>query len=226
MSVETPSIPHQESVPTQYSSGRHYEAYLRQTWIYDSALKLIQRQKIGATLLDFGCGQNGVSKSILSSRLRTNDQLHLHDTAQIDTPNDRRIRIVSQEQIFGPYQTEYDLISISYVLCFNEPDDSIRLLQDMRTAQREAMIIVIDYTLNGLQQEDLMSIFTAGKEKRWRAKLGDNEFFRTHTRFTPESLSRLIRDAGYRILGNTGAPLDISRYRTGFLAYPDDSQSI
>lgn len=195
--------------PLFHNVACHMEAAMNQQDIY--------RQKIdrygNSNVLDFGCGPTGAGRTFIEFEImETRNRLSLFDPGANITPSTHKnVSIVSTEQVFGPNRDQFDIVNISYVLCLMEPNEARETLEKLREAHSSASFIIIDYTLQGRSQMEVQQLLIADTEKKWREKLGEDEFHRTHTRFSPECLSELVRDSG--ISHDQPKPLDKKNLR-------------
>jgi|TARA_B100001971_G_scaffold214579_1_gene252739 hypothetical protein len=204
--------------------GLHSSALNNLEQMLDDVLALIRQTKHSLTILDFGSGNEGVSRSQLPYKLRNFDSLHLFDKEPIAKPSiDFGVSIVQASNIYGHTRAIYDLINISYVLCLMEPEQAIETLDRLRQEQHEAVVAVTDYTLQTFPPGDFLGTFNCNLERKWCEAHGHNKFYRTRARFSPQSLAELVRDAGYIVPEENAQPLDAKRYRSAVIAYPSQT---
>jgi hypothetical protein len=135
-------------------------------------------------------------------------------------PMDNRTQILSREELFGDDSVSCDLVNISYVLCLLEPEEARSILNELRNGQSNAVFAIVDYTLQNRTRAEVLGLLSAHEEKKWREKLGDDEFVRTHTRFTHKSLCALLRSAGLCPLNEELSSLDPAGIRSAIIAHP------
>jgi hypothetical protein len=187
----------------------HMEAAMNQQDIYKKKIDTNGE----ANILDFGCGPTGAGRAFIECQIMgTRNKLSLFDPgANINPSNYNNVSVVNTEQVFGPNRDQFDIVNISYVLCLMEPREARETLERLKEKHSSASFIIIDYTLDGRSKMDVQNLLVADTEKRWRQKLGEEEFYRTHSRFSPESLSELVNTAGIQHSGTR--PLDKKNLR-------------
>jgi hypothetical protein len=202
--------------------GCHFEAFQAQGRLYRDQVERLRRENLGhaLTLLDFGSGPYGCGRGLLeaSGFLVHEDRLALFDPGTAIRPScSPHVHIINEDDVFGPQAPSYDLINISYVLCLLEPDEARKILEHLRARHPQATITIIDYVLQGRTQADVLGLLTADEERNWIKKQGAEEFYRTHTRFTIESLAALVRDALHLIQSGMQRYLDRARLRAAVI---------
>lgn len=200
--------------------GRHYEAYCNQERLYQAVLAAQHHLRGALKILDFGCGEEGVSRVILRGSMGDADTLFLYDPeARIHPPRDQRERIASGQNVYGDQRIPFDIVTLSYVLCCMEPQELLPTLQHLRTSQPQAVMIIVEYVLCGRSSLEILGLLTANEEMKWRAYMGEDHFVETRERFTRESLETLLRKAGFSLLGRV-APLDRAGIRAAAVTLP------
>lgn len=195
---------------------------MAQESLYKAVLNTLHLRKDGVSILDFGCGERGVGRVIIEGIMNARDQLHLYDSLpeKICPPrNGQGVNIASRENIFGDRRTSYDLINISYVLCMLEPEEAKGILEELRTAHPEALFTIVDYTLNNRTDLDIPNLLSSNEEMKWQQNIGVDEFIRTHTRFTRQSLCALVQSAGLHPMNGRAAALDEDGIRSAIVTY-------
>lgn len=151
-------------------------------------------------ILDFGSGACGSGRVFLQGKMKSSDELHLYDPqTKIHPAMLPNVREVREDDIIGPRKQTYDLINISYVLCYVQPDQAIEMLRELRENQPQAMLAVMDYILRFRHNEEILRLLDTDSEFHWRAKMGDEEFIKTHSRHSLASLASLLQDSGYGV---------------------------
>ncbi|MFH0851885.1 MAG: methyltransferase domain-containing protein [Candidatus Peregrinibacteria bacterium] len=202
--------------------GGHFEAYDNQRRLYEAVLATARNKGSALEVLDFGCGRLGVSRVILQYLMHTRDRLHLYDPAAlIESPRDANVRVASEEEIFGPQRTRFDVMTLSYVLCCVPPRDVFELLKRLKTAQPQARGVFVDYTLADRSETEVLRFLNAQEERSWLEKLGRDEFIAVHRRFSRDSLERLL-SSHFHVMGHA-APLDKQGVRAAAVTLPNQS---
>lgn len=161
---------------------------------------------------------------LLESLSKQGDRLSLFDPeARVDPPLPAYqlcVDIVGEEHVYGDRAPAYDLINLSYVLCFLEPEDAKVVLENLRMRHPCALFTIVDYVLAGRSQMEVLSLLSAGEECRWRERMGVEGFCRAHTRFSLSSLLSLTQDSGMQVLNGQGEYLDSKNLRAAILCQP------
>lgn len=196
------------------------DAFLRQTELTEAMLHTHHQCKSDLDLLDYGCGWRGAQRLIFEGVKRDIDRLALFDPlCDIHPPREPQERIVTEEEILDPRGTLFDVIALSYVLCCVTPDEGRRILSTLHTAQPQAQLLVVDYTLQNRSQMEVLQLLTTREEWKWRQRMGDEDFATTRRRFTVDSLEQFVRSTGYQVQGHA-APLDAFAVRAAVVTLP------
>lgn len=155
-------------------------------------------------VLDFGCGQKGLSRSYWSVILRNEpgSRLFLYDPAfqsegvqghipEFATP-------ISELDGIRQETGEIDIVNLSYVLCLLEINQAAVLIQQINRIYPEARLLIADYILKNRSRADVLNLLTTESELEWLGRLGENNFVETHTRFNLWDLFILARQGGRR----------------------------
>jgi len=153
------------------------------------------------------------------------DSLDLYDTAQIKPPSKPNVAVVSEDKIFGIHREHYSYVNISYVLCHLEEHQQHALIEHIRHKQSQALLCIVDYTLNGMPPGEIDELFTSQQEIRWKDRLGPDEWYRTRTKFTRDAIVRLVVSAGYHPSTIHCGSLDGARYRGYVIAENPEDQT-
>ena len=200
--------------------GLHSSALHNLEIMWNDIFELVRNVRSSLCVLDYGSGNEGVSSSQLPFRLRGHDRLFLYDRERLTPKDDPGVYIARLNDIFGYTREQFDLINISYVLCLMEQDKAIATLEALRSQQEEAVLAVTDYTLLTCHPQVFLDTFNCTQEKKWQEILGIHEFYRTHARFSAETLADLVRESGYVVEEDEAQPLDAKGYRGTVVAYP------
>jgi|GEM_PF-6335457 len=159
---------------------------------------------VGVRILDYGTGVKGVMRTVLQWEMKPEDTLLLYDPfAPIQPPSRENVRILPAD---ARPDEPVDLLTMSHVLPYIEPDGARELLSTFRDTRPQTQLIVVDYTLKGRDREKILGMMDSAAEAEWLRKLGPDEFIRTHTRYTLEQLIQLFQESGYANANATPLP--------------------
>jgi len=213
-----------EDLPFPHSknlrSGAHFEAFFN---FQDICLGLMDeiRKKTGhLNILDFGSGRYGVGRAIMEPKMNPGEELALYDIDTISSPvRTGTTHIVDTEVALGYTDGRFNIVNLSYVLCHIEPDEAKGILSDLGLAHPNAQFLITDYVLSG--REELLELLNSSEEEKWRSRQGAEEFRRTHVRFDPNSLERLMVRSGFMSPGFKAWYLDHNHIRASMITEPE-----
>ncbi len=206
--------------PQQAKRSRNWQTFLRMQDFYESTMSNIRREIGAINALDFGTGRYGVGRSLIEPSLEKDEQIALYDPfAQISDPAHPDLAHIADEQeAFGEGPRQFNLVNLSYVLCLMEPSEARDVLNRLSSAHPNARFVVVDYVLRG--REELVKQLDSAAENKWRQKMGDAEFNRTHCRFDESSLEELLSMNGFSAPSAT-LELDDLGIRKALLTEPE-----
>ncbi|MDD4318779.1 MAG: hypothetical protein PHW10_00405 [Candidatus Peribacteraceae bacterium] len=205
------------------SSGDAFGAYGTLGNFYEESLAAIPdnrrpaRQNDPVEVLDFGTGENGVSRIIFQSILTNRGRLALFDKPDVPIhfPRDAHVRIAQAHEVYGYPMPPFDLVNLSYVLCCLGNEDPALTLLLLQEYHRRALFSVVDYTMRGRSREETLALLNSASERRWQKRMGEDAFVAARTRHTADSLRSLLEDASFDIMQQES--LDSLGLRTAFL---------
>lgn len=204
----------------ELKNGAHMEAFFN---FQDICLGLMNdlRAKTGhLNVLDFGSGRYGVGRAIMEPKMNPGEELALYDLHSISSPiRTDTTRIVGTHEAMKYTDGRFNMVNLSYVLCHIEPNEARAILSDLAFAHPNAQFLITDYVLRG--REELLQLLDSSQEKKWKMHQGQEEFRRTHVRFDPNSLERLIVDSGLEPPGTRAWYLDHSGMRASMITEPE-----
>lgn len=205
--------------PEKYVEGRHMEAFVQMQKLYADRFSTLRRLNGVLDVLDFGSGNEGVSRCISEPLLATHDRLWLYDPyTTITPPLNKQTSIVSHAEVYGRHRRWYSIITLSYVLCSMEPDAAADIVRLLRTEHPSAELLIVDYLLKG--REHLVDALNADEELQWRSALGNAEFIRTRTRYDIQEMTTMLRRAHVPCTKNDIRPLDSKGIRGAVVVEP------
>ncbi len=212
------------SFAPEHEHGHHTHAYYEQVALFHAVANTQRRRRALARdprpieALDYGTGWQGVSRVILEGVLSAREQLFLYDKfAAIKPSRMPNVHQATPEDIFSGWK-QFDIISISYVMCCMDPLEARAMLANLQEAQQSAQYVIVDYTLRGRTREDVLALLTSNQEMKWRHHMGEDEFARTRMQHTPASLAALTQSAGLGVWNGKAAPLDPAGMRSAIIA--------
>lgn len=212
------SLPFPES--NALKNGAHLEAFFN---FQDICLGLMDdiRAKTGhLNILDFGSGRYGVGRAVMEPKMNPGEELALYDLNPISSPIRPDIaHIVGEHEALRYTNGRFNMVNLSYVLCHMEPVEARMILSDLAFAHPNAQFLVTDYVLRG--REELLPFLDSSQEQKWRERQGNEEFRRTHVRFDPNSLEKLMIESGLEPPGNKAWYLDHSGIRASMITEPE-----
>lgn len=173
--------------------GRSLQAYYEAKEFYEQSLRGTDHNQI----LDVGTGYYGVGRSLITGAKKPSDRLYLYDkdpNIQYPLPQDNA-QIVTADDVFN-CTLQCSHINFSYVLCTMEIEHSRALLQNLLTQNPSATFFVMDYTLQGRDRQEIIAILCSKSEQKWLQVCGEDEFIRTRSRFSRDSIAQLLQDTG------------------------------
>lgn len=180
-----------------------------------------QRSNAPLEVLDFGTGPCGTSRVILQSILETRGRLALFDkqSVVIEPPLRPHVHIAPEYDVYGYPNPDFDLISLSYVLCcLGETDPALTLLT-LREYHRTSLMTIVDYTMKNFPRNAVLRLLNTHAEQEWMRRDQDH-FVEARTQFTPQSLRTFAEQCGYDVI--VQQPLDPIGIRSALLLQPRD----
>jgi hypothetical protein len=203
----------------KYVEGRHMEAFVQMQKLYADRFSNVRGLNGVLDVLDFGSGNEGVSRCISEPLLATHDRLWLYDPyTTITPPLNAKTSIVTDADVYGKHRKWYSIITLSYVLCSMEPDAAVDVVRLLRAEHPSAELLIVDYLLKG--REHLVDALNADEELQWKSTLGTAEFIRTRTRYDMQELTKMLRKAHVPCTKNDIRPLDSKGIRGAVVVEP------
>lgn len=176
----------------------------------------VQRKLSQSTIphvLDYGCGNPGLSRSLWSGILsKLGGRLSLYDPelpkdAAIFSPYNRFTNILERNELSTlACSQSVNIVSLCYTLCYMDPKERCQLLQLLRDLFPDAELIVADYTVQTREQAEVLHVCPTGSERRWKETMGEEDYLRTHLRFpTFWHLTNAVREGCWDVM--KGKPL-------------------